>query len=182
MKHAPKPEFSRPFRPERLGAEPHTISLEARPAERDALARRFGLLSLDSLTARLTLSWPRGRRVIEARGRLRAEVVQPCGVTLAPVASVVDEAFLQRYTLEDTRSEDEPIELDPEGEDPPEPVGPEGLDLGEAVAQELGLALDPYPRAPGADLAAEAPGLGSGGDAAPNPFAVLKALKRSDPG
>ena len=59
----------------------------------------------------------------------------------------------------------------PEAEGPPEPVGPQGIDLGEAVAQQLAIALDPYPRAPGAALPEEP-------RAAGGPFAALKSLKR----
>jgi hypothetical protein len=40
------------------------------------------------------------------------------------------------------------------GDDPPETLGPDGLDLGEAVVQQLALALEPYPRSEGATLGA----------------------------
>jgi hypothetical protein len=52
----------------------------------------------------------------------------------------------------------------------------ETLDLGEALAEQLALALDPYPRAPGASLAAaedeedESPARG--------PFAGLAPLRK----
>src|SRR3546814_17044110 len=37
-------------------------------------------------------------------------------------------------------------------EDPPEPFENGCIDLGEIVVQHLAVALDPYPRAPGAEL------------------------------
>jgi hypothetical protein len=58
-------------------------------------------------------------------------------------------------------------------------------DLGEAVAEQLALALDPYPRAPGAELPAEAAEAGSeeGEATAPGPaapFAALAGLRRRE--
>lgn len=173
----PPSEFSRPFSLERLGPEPQTLSLEASAAEREALARRFDLLRLDALTADLTVAWTRGRRVVEVRGRLRGKGVQRCVVTLAPVDGSVDEPFVQRYILGEAKQDTRAIELDPGGEDPPEPVGLEGIDLGEAVAQEFSLALDPYPRAPDAAPDPEAQDWRSDPDAIASPFAVLKVLQ-----
>lgn len=49
------------------------------------------------------------------------------------------------------------------------------IDLGEAVAQTLALAIDPFPRGPNADAALRAAGVIGEEDA--GPFAVLKALK-----
>ena len=54
------------------------------------------------------------------------------------------------------------------------------LDLARLIADSLALALDPYPRAPGASLdSLETDGDGQGdGPARPAPFAALAALKR----
>jgi len=92
------------------------------------------------------------------------------------VASRIEADYTLLYSLEPgpaPASEDVlEVVVDPEAEEPPEPVGPAGLDLGEAVAQQLAVALDPYLRAPGAMLedpkAAEGPG---------GAFAVLEALR-----
>jgi len=56
-------------------------------------------------------------------------------------------------------------------------IGYEGgaIDLGEAVAETLALALDPFPRSPDADAALREAGVLSEEDA--GPFAALKALK-----
>ena len=48
------------------------------------------------------------------------------------------------------------------------------IDVGEAVAQTLALALDPYPRAPNADAALQAAGITDEADL--GPFAALKGL------
>jgi len=51
----------------------------------------------------------------------------------------------------------------------------EGIDLGELVVQELAVALDPYPRAPGAEVpeAYRPPEV----EEESGPFAALKVLK-----
>jgi uncharacterized metal-binding protein YceD (DUF177 family) len=49
------------------------------------------------------------------------------------------------------------------------------VDLGDLVAEEVALALDPYPRHPDASLPPEA------SDADENPFAGLAALKGRQP-
>jgi hypothetical protein len=52
------------------------------------------------------------------------------------------------------------------------------IDLGEAVAQQLAIALDPYPRAPGAGLGPDGFTAGPGNTAGKQPFAALAALKK----
>ena len=63
------------------------------------------------------------------------------------------------------------------------PLDGDALDLGEAVAQSLGLALDPYPRAPEEVRAAaarfiiteaEAEAIAAADKARANPFAALR--------
>ncbi|MGA8398513.1 MAG: DUF177 domain-containing protein, partial [Stellaceae bacterium] len=49
------PEFSRLVQLNRVGWEPYRQETIASEAERDGLARRFGLLSLDRLTAAIEL-------------------------------------------------------------------------------------------------------------------------------
>ena len=68
--------------------------------------------------------------------------------------------------------------MSPEGGGPPEPVSGGAIDLGETVAQQFALALDPYPRCPDASI--EALGAEPQG-ARPEeggPFAALARLKR----
>ena len=50
-----RPEFSRRLTVDRMAATPQSFAIEANAAERAALARRFGLLSLDELRAEGTL-------------------------------------------------------------------------------------------------------------------------------
>ncbi|MEX1107280.1 MAG: DUF177 domain-containing protein, partial [Dongiaceae bacterium] len=82
----PGAEFSRLIEVELLGTEPVEQSIEASETERVALARRFGLLSLDRLEARLAVQREAGRRV-RVTGRFEAELQQRCVVSLGPVKS-----------------------------------------------------------------------------------------------
>ena len=163
------PEFSRPVR---LGLEKRDVTLEATEAERQALATRFGILGITSLRATLRLE-PEAGGTVRARGRLAAVVEQACIVTLEPVAQRID-APLDLRILEEGAA---PADEDPDSPDEIESAG--GLvDLGEAVAEQLALALDPYPRAEGATL----PPLDEEAEAEPepqlpSPFAGLAKLR-----
>lgn len=185
-KPEPQPEFSRPVPVDRLGEAEITEEISAEPGERAALARRFGLLSLDRLSATLRLESAGrleragARNLVRIAGRLTAEVTQACVVTLEPVSAHLEIDFTLLYDLDAAAAQGEAggeaggareVRVEPEAEEPPEPVGPQGIDLGEAVAQQLAIALDPYPRAPGAALPEEP-------RAAEGPFAALKSLKR----
>jgi len=68
------------------------------------------------------------------------------------------------------------IIVDAASEDAPEPLEGDEIDLGELMAEQLGLGIDPYPRRPGAIL--EIPETAS--EAALKPFAALQALKKGD--
>lgn len=158
-------EFSRPVAVDRLppGESLHEISATAE--ERAALARRFSLLALDRLEARVRLTRLAGG-LVRLEAELAADVVQECAVTLAPVNSRVAE----RFTLLYGAAQDEAAEISLSGEaELVEPLEGGIIDIGEAVAQQLSLAIDPFPRAPGATEPAQ------GAEAAkpPSPFAAL---------
>jgi uncharacterized metal-binding protein YceD (DUF177 family) len=160
------PELHRPLAIDRVGASGLHVTVEAGTAECAALARRMNLPAVLSLTCRFHLERDTADTLI-ARGHLVAEVVQTCIVSLDDFASSVEERFTVRCVPDGHESED----IDPEA--PDEITYVDGmLDLGEAAAEQLALALDPYPRAPGAELSElEA-------EADPRPFAALDALKR----
>ncbi len=174
------PELSRPLPVERLGGAAYETRIVANPAERAALAKRFGILALERLEAqvRARATGPGAR--VRVEGHVDAVVVQACVVSLDPVRSELGDDFVQLYSLnpEDAPAKDVSVTPGAE-EDEPEPLGPGGLDLGEAVAQQLALMLDPYPRSPGAELA-EIEHQDSDGAAREGrrPFAALEALKR----
>jgi uncharacterized metal-binding protein YceD (DUF177 family) len=164
-----KPEFPRAIRAARIPAEGLTERLEASERERAALARRFGILGIEGFTAEVELR-PEPGGTVRATGRLAADVTQSCVVTREPVAQRVEEAVELRFLPDG----DEPGD-DPEGPDEL-PMSGGVLDLGEALAEQLALALDPYPRALRAELPAEVQA--PDGESAPHPFAALGALRR----
>ena len=94
----PAPEFSRPVRTDQIARHAQGMTITADAGERDALARRFNLTSLDSLEADYALSEQDG--AIEARGRLRARLAQPCVATGVAVPETIDTDFLLRFVPE----------------------------------------------------------------------------------
>lgn len=166
-------EFSREVRLDTLGSAPRALAIEAHEEERAALARRFGLVALEALAADLTLT--RDGAGVALTGRLRAEVVQTCVASGAPVAAKIDEPIAVRFRDPPTAGRpDEEVEL---GENDLDVMFIESgaIDVGEAAAQGLALALDPFPRAPEADSALREAGVKSEEEA--GPFAALAALK-----
>jgi uncharacterized metal-binding protein YceD (DUF177 family) len=167
-------EFSRLFRLETLSEDPRRVEIEAGPAEREALARRFGLVAVDSLAAEAELR--RSGDSVIAVGRLRARVKQSCVASAEPVEAEVAEDFRVDFRpLPADARPDEEIEL---GEGELDVTFYEGgaIDLGEAVAQTLLLGLDPYPRSPAAEAALREAGVKSEEEARAeaSPFAALK--------
>lgn len=165
------PEFSRAERVDMIGANERMVEIEAKPEERAALARRFGLEAIDRLTAHFALR--REAAGIVARGAVSAAVVQACVVTGEPVPAEIDEAVALRFVAEHETSGEE-IEL---SEDALDVLTYQGgaIDLGEAAAETMALALDPYPRCPTAIDALREAGVLSEEDA--GPFGALAGLK-----
>jgi hypothetical protein len=148
---APRPEFSRTVRVDQIGREPKRRHIEASAAECARLAERLGLAELKRLVADLELRRLGGGR-IELAGELEAELVQLCVVTLEPLPARIRESIALEF-LELPAGAEEPsgasvIALDQA--EPPEPIREGTIDLGEAVVQQLAVAIEPYPRAPGA--------------------------------
>ncbi len=68
------------------------------------------------------------------------------------------------------------LHVDPEADDPPELLEGSSIDLGTLALEYFVLAIDPYPRAPGAELLAEAADPPE--SESDSPFAALAALQR----
>ncbi len=136
-------ELHRPLTAGRIGPEGLEILVEANPDECAALARRFGLPAIHALTCRFRLR-PLAGGAIAADGALRAEVVQVCVVSAEDFPATVTEAFTVRFVPAGTEDDDPDPELVDEI-----PYAAGRLDLGEAAAEQLALALDPFPHKPG---------------------------------
>lgn len=153
-----------------------TTRIEASAAERAALAERFGVVAIDRLVADVTLE--RDGEEVAASGRLEAELVQSCGISGEDFPVGIDEPLAFRFVPQVARTvPDEEIELEEGDLDEIEYTG-ETFDLGEAIAQSLGLAIDPYAEGPNADAARKDAGIVSD-DTPTGPLAdALKGLKK----
>jgi len=149
------------------------VDLVADEVERNRIAERLGLESLECLQAHATLT--RKDALIEADGRILASLKQSCVVTGEPVPAHIDEPFSLVFMPEPQSSRsDEEVEL---GSADCDVVFYDGntIDLGEAIADTLALNLDPYPRSAGADAALKEAGIVT--EAQAGPFAALAQLK-----
>lgn len=164
-------EFSRVVDCGRLGDG--IRQLEADAGERAALARRFGLVAVNALTADITLQVD--GRIITADGRMSADIVQSCAVSGEDLPASISEPLHFRFVPEGEHRPDEEIELSEEECDDIEFAGT-SFDLGEAVAQSLFLAIDPFATGPDAEKARKEAGVF--GEDASGPFAALSALKK----
>jgi uncharacterized metal-binding protein YceD (DUF177 family) len=152
----PLGEFSRKISLQRLPARGARYEIAADEGERAALAKRFHLLALDRLVAEVELR--RRGEDYRLEAAFEAQVVQECVATLEPVTNQIAERFCLLYQREgggEASGGRAGLDLSAEDEDI-EPLRGEEIDIGEAVAQQLSLAIDPFPRLPGAAIAAEA--------------------------
>lgn len=150
------------------------LDLVADEAERKAVAERLRLASLERLEAHAVLE--REGPQVRARGRIRAALEQSCIATGEPVAEHVDEPFdISFLPAPAEGTPDAEIELGAKDCDTVFYDG-QAIDLGEAIADTLALAMEPYPRSPHAGDALKQAGVLSESEA--GPFAVLAKLKR----
>jgi len=148
----------------------HAITRTLSEEERTWLAEHAGIEGVSALSAKgLVKPWANG---IEADITFKADVVQACVVTLDPVPDHIESTFTRRYLPGPHEEESGEIELSLDEEEPPEPLAGDTIDLGPALAEELILALNPYPRVPGAAVPEQARDT-----AGASPFAVLERLK-----
>jgi len=139
---------------------------------RVSLAHYAGVEALNALAARLTVK-PDGRGGASVRGTLEADVRQTCVVTLEPFDNQIRESVSLRFAPAEAIAPAPPaIELGVV--DPPDPLADGKLDLAAVVAEFLVLAIDPYPRKPGAAFVQ--PGE-PGERAESSKFAALEQLK-----
>jgi uncharacterized metal-binding protein YceD (DUF177 family) len=165
------PEFSRWVDARQLPAE--LLCLEADDAERAALAERFGLEAIARLEAEVSFE-PDGQAVL-AQGRVEADVVQTCAVSGDPFPTRVAEPIALRFVPGPVTELGE-VEIEIDADDWDEiPFEGAKFDLGEAIAQSLGLAIDPYATGPNAEQIRKEVGLAD--EPASGPFAALAALK-----
>lgn len=167
----------------RLGSAGDEVRLEADAAARQAIAAWAEVEAVEKFIVTASLTKPAPTRYA-IRFVLEADVVQACVATLAPVPGHIVRDFVRELDFigaprRGARDEEPALPVAAlggileEGPEPPERIESLHYDLAAPALEEFVLALDPYPRAPGASF--DAPDDGS--VAPENPFAVLKGLK-----
>jgi len=166
-----------PFRTAALPTrKPVHFDLKPDGATQSMVARLLGISGVKGLTFRGTIS-PAGKHDFVLEGQLKATVIQPCDLTLAPVTTKISEKVTRRYLAEAAPPGGDEVEM-PE-DDSEEPL-PEVIDVGAVAIEALTLALPLYPRARGAVLGETvfaAPGAEPQIEADLKPFASLATLK-----
>lgn len=178
MSPSPLSEFSRMVRHRPLPAEP--ILLEPTIEQRAALAKRFGLPSIEAFRATVRLI-DAGKAII-AEGHLSASVHQACSISGEPFPVLIEEPLSLRFVQQSTQEHDPEVEIELTREELDEiEYSGDSFDLGEAVAQSLELAMDPYAQGPDADAMRQEANIESDDNQAPTgPLAeALAALKKN---
>lgn len=174
MTPAQTPEFSRTVALNLLGSRPRQEAIAATSDECAALAARFGWIALDRLNARFDLI--REGDTVTAKGTVEAALAQACVVTGEAMPVMLAEAVTLRFVPPQDAAPDSEIELSVEDADTLVHDG-QTIDIGEAAAETVALALDPYPRSSGADAVLKAAGVTSDDEAVTGPFAALKSIR-----
>jgi hypothetical protein len=151
--------------------------IEADRAVRRAMAEVAGLREVVWARASFDLTHKSGGQV-HVVGRVRARIGQTCVVTLDPIESEIDEVVDLIFapagqSQPQTDVADDGEDDDTEIADPPEPIVDGVIDLGRLATDVLFLAIDPYPRKPGAVFEPQV----IAADPEDHPFAALKALQ-----
>ena len=172
MNDLPPLPYSEPLRLHQIGAGvQRRLTPDADAMKR--IARALDLQALDVFEVDINLvPTVSGWRL---EGRVIADAVQTCGLTLEPLPVHVDRKFSVQMVEATEREDDEDGEIDLElDDDSPDQIEGGSLDLGQYAVEQLALSLDPFPRKPGAVFEQpKEPGEIS-------PFAVLKGLRSKD--
>ncbi len=165
--------ITHPYELGRLAQAGDEIAIAPTTEERHRIAEWADLDAVDAFTAKIEL-----RKLSPTRfaldADLVADIVQSCVVTLEPVRTRIERKFSRDLHLTpQARHPVKEIDIAPVDEDGREEIASLRYDLAVPVLEELALAIEPYPRAPG--VAFEPP---PDPDAAElHPFAALRSLK-----
>jgi uncharacterized metal-binding protein YceD (DUF177 family) len=159
-------DFSRLVALKKIGSDGLVVQIQASDPECAALATRMDIPGVVSLECRFELTPDGNGGAIRARASLSAVVVRECVVTAEDFETPVQEDFSARFVPSGQETDDPDPDLPDEI-----PYNGDTIDLGEAAAEQLALALDPYPRIDGAAV----PDLEDDDDSA-SPFEALSRL------
>lgn len=130
------------------------VEFTASAEEREALRVRADIVDLPSLSASAAIE----KRALELvlTGNIEAEVVQTCVVTLQPIKASLDVPFARHFRRPEAQEKMVATGAAPAIDDDDADVDileSDDIDIGEVIAEEFCLALDPYPRMADADRA-----------------------------
>ncbi len=165
-------EFSHVIKLSEAGSVCRNVHLSADEAARAGLMARVDLAALDSLKADISLT--HDAEAVVATGRFTAEFAQYCIASHDIVPAKMDEAIYIRFIPEPVVRGEVELELEADDCDTMFHDG-QTIDLGEAVAQSLGLGLNPYPRSSEAEKMLKAAGVKSEEEVVPT--GALAGLK-----
>jgi hypothetical protein len=146
------------------------VDREAGEQEREGLCAALELVSCGRLKVRYRIRpLDQGRYAVS--GMLEAEITQSCVVTLDPLVSRIKESFEAEYWPE-AEGDAPGGHIDTVALDEPEFIRNGIIGVGSLIVDRLAIAIDSYPRKPGAVF--EWPDAADEQRAADSPFAALK--------
>ncbi|MCW5700372.1 MAG: DUF177 domain-containing protein [Rhodospirillales bacterium] len=151
------PAFSRPFQVALITEAGKSFRIAANADERKSLCERLSLPAIDELIAEGRLVKSAGGAHYRLEARLKARFTQTCVVSLSPVSNTMDVAVTRVFGTEvadewaDVAGLGAEVVLSEDGEDFVEPIADGVIDVGDVIAEQLALELEPFPRAPGAE-------------------------------
>lgn len=171
QRQQPTPEFSRPVTLSKVPSDGQTLTLSPDDETLAKIAQRFAIPAIAALDAAFTIM-PTAHGV-RVEGQFTANLTRECVASLEPMGEVINETITVDF---DRRVEEGDAEAIMDqlamGQDA-EPLRGDQLDLGEFLVQQVSLAMDPFPRKPGATSLVDRYGAAE----EPSAFAALKSLK-----
>ncbi len=163
-----------------LGRGTAELRIFAEDADRARIAQWADLQAVEGFSAAVTLR-KHAANSFSFDAELTADIVQDCVVTLEPVRSHIARHVHRELhlALHARHRSDTSIALSQHAgeDDVPEEIETLEYDLAAPLLEELVLAIDPYPRAPGVEFAPP-PDAAEPESRPESPFAVLKGLKK----
>jgi uncharacterized metal-binding protein YceD (DUF177 family) len=146
----------------------------ATSAERAVVAADLEVVSCEELVAEFVVK-ATGQGHYRLAGKVTARLTQNCVVTLDPILQSVAGGFDVEFWPPGDVPQTGEDEIEALSAAEIEPIEHGMIDAGRIIFDTLSASLDPYPRKPGAEFAADAAGLPP--ESAAGPFAALQKLK-----
>ena len=173
------PPFSQAFDLGDLGRGAADVRIAAHGDQLAKIAAWAGVPAVETFGAEVHLTRKSATR-FSLDAELVADIVQECVVTLDPVRTHIERpVHRELHLVEPMRlkaHEVVPLTAGAGDDDVPEEIETLHYDIAAPLLEELLLAIDPYPRAPGVAFVTQED---AAADKPESPFAVLKALKQA---